>query len=115
MTARPTDVQIINDAAGLPAFTVIPYDEYRRLFEPAQAERKSDYVPQEVVDMFFDNQWSALRAWREYLGLTQAQVAARLGVSQAAYSQQENRKTLRPSSREKLARVLGITAEQLNF
>lgn len=108
-------MQIINNAAGLPAFAVIPYDEYRRLFEPAPVADKGGYVPQEVVDMYFDNQWSALRAWREYLGLTQAEVAARLGVSQAAYSKQEGRKALRQSSREKLASVLGITAEQLDF
>jgi DNA-binding XRE family transcriptional regulator len=34
-----------------------------------------------------------LRAWREHLRLTQADVAKGLGVSQSAYAQMERRKT----------------------
>ncbi|MFZ5812176.1 MAG: helix-turn-helix domain-containing protein [Thermodesulfobacteriota bacterium] len=33
-----------------------------------------------------------MRAWREHLGLTQAEAAARLHVSQSAYAQMERRK-----------------------
>jgi len=56
-----------------------------------------------------------LKAWREHLGLTQADVAQRLGVTQSAYAQQENSQRLRKSSREKIAAALGILQEQLHF
>jgi len=47
--------------------------------------------------------------------LTQAEVAARLGISQPAYAKQESSQKLRKSSRERIAAALGITAEQLDF
>jgi len=53
------------------------------------------------------------KAWREHLGLTQAEVAARLGISKAAYSKLENSTRQRPSTRRRLAEALGISAEQL--
>jgi len=55
------------------------------------------------------------RAWREHLGLTQAEVAERLGISQSAYAQQESSARLRKSSREKIAAALGITPAQLDI
>ncbi len=53
-------------------------------------------------------------AWREYLGLTQAEVATRLGISQSAHAQQESSEKLRKSTREKIAAALGITDTQLD-
>jgi hypothetical protein len=44
-----------------------------------------------------------LRAWREHLGLTQAEVATRLGISQPAYAQQENSARLSKTSGERIA------------
>jgi len=49
------------------------------------------------------------------LGLTQTEVAARLGISQPAYAQQETSNTLRKSTREKIAKALDISAAQLDF
>ena len=48
-------------------------------------------------------------------GLTQADVARRLGISQSAYAQQEGSERLRKMTREKVAAALGIGAEQLDF
>jgi transcriptional regulator with XRE-family HTH domain len=51
---------------------------------------------------------------QEYLGLTQLDVAERVGISQAALSQMEaNGKKVRKFTREKLAVALGINARQL--
>lgn len=106
-----TDFQIINDAHGQPAYAVVPWESFRRLVSPALETG----IPYEVANLAIDNDWSALRAWREHLGLTQAEVAARLGISQSAYSQQENRELLRKATREKFATALGLHPEQLNF
>uniref|UniRef100_UPI0038B8E22B hypothetical protein n=1 Tax=Paraburkholderia sediminicola TaxID=458836 RepID=UPI0038B8E22B len=48
-------------------------------------------------------------------GAPWAEVAARMGISQPACSQQEAKERLRESSREKIAAALGITADQLDF
>lgn len=55
------------------------------------------------------------KAWREHLGLSQGDVAGRLGISQSAYSQQEASDKLRKSSLKKIAAALGLELEQLDF
>ncbi|MBQ1837855.1 MAG: helix-turn-helix transcriptional regulator [Neisseriaceae bacterium] len=72
-------------------------------------------VPSAVVNLAFDNGYSALRAWREYLGFTQEEVAKKLMISQSAYCQQEKNDTLTNAFRERVAIVLNIHPEQLNF
>lgn len=62
-----------------------------------------------------DGGMSAVRAWREYLRLTQAEVAARMGVSQAAYAQMESAKRPRKATLARIAAALGIDVEQLDF
>lgn len=108
----PTNYQIIKNPNGTPAFVVVPYDEYRRLFNPIDTETG---VPSAVVNLAFDNDYSALRAWREYLGFTQEEVAKKLMISQSAYCQQEKNDTLTNAFRERVAIVLNIHPEQLNF
>lgn len=108
MNAR-TSIQIINGPDGAPAFVVIPYADY-------MADRRDGRgsIPHEVVSRTVDGA-APLRAWREYLGLTQAQVAERLCISQSAYAQQEKSEHLRKSTREKIAAGLGISPIQLDF
>ncbi|MDP2853523.1 MAG: helix-turn-helix transcriptional regulator [Smithellaceae bacterium] len=61
-----------------------------------------------------DKGYTLARAWREYLGLTQKEVASRMGISQAALSQMESgEKKLRKASLEKLAEALELNVEQL--
>lgn len=55
-----------------------------------------------------------LHAAREAAGLSQAQVAAKLGLTQSAYAFWERRKVaLRPEQIEAVAKILGVTAEHL--
>ena len=55
-----------------------------------------------------------VRAWREHLGLTQAEVAARADMSQAALAQIESGKhKTRKATLTKLAEALGLNLEQL--
>lgn len=102
----PTKIQIINGEDGKPAFVVIPYAQYKQ-------QAKDVTVPHAVVVLMIDNDWTILRAWREHLRKTQQEIADRMGISQAAYSQFETSPKLRKASREKLADALGILPAQL--
>lgn len=110
---KPTNVQIINQD-GRPAFAVIPYEEYVRTFRKAPRIPESGNIPNDVVWLSVDKGYTLARAWREYLGLTQSEVASRMGISQAALSQMESgEKKLRKASLEKLAKALDVMVEQL--
>ena len=105
-----TNVQIIKGTDGAPAFVVMPYAEW-----VAQCEKDQRGVPHEVVNLVFDNEWSPIRAWREYLALTQAEVASRIGISQAAYAQSEAAAKPRKSTLQKIAKAMNLTLEQIDF
>jgi DNA-binding XRE family transcriptional regulator len=105
-----TDIQIIHGRDGSPAFVVMPYADWL-----ASRDRDNSLVPNEVVNFTFDNDWTPMRAWREHLGLTQAEVAGRVGVSQSAYAQMENAAKPRPATLKKIAMALGLAVEQLDF
>lgn len=105
----PTKIQIINGPDGKPAFVVIPYEEYCKTHSMERG-----LIPHEVVSATVDGA-TPVRAWREYLKLTQAEVAERLGIAQPSYAKQEASEALRRSSIEKIAAALGITVEQLDF
>ena len=82
----PTNVQILNDAKGKPAFAVIPYSEYLSL-----SRQRAATIPNAVVNKVINKDMTPIRAWREHLGLTQTEVARRLGVSQSAISRAGDR------------------------
>lgn len=104
----PTNIQILKDAKGKPAFVVIPYSEYLSL-----SKQRAETIPNAVVNKVINKDMTPIRAWREHLGLTQSEVARRLGISQSAYAQQEAKEPVRKSTREKIAQALGIVPEQL--
>lgn len=105
----PINYQIIKQN-GEPAFAVIPYKDFMRFIKPA----KGTTIPHEVVRANVVNNVPLLRAWREYLGLTQASVAKRAGITQAALSQLESSDAKpRKSTLEKLAQALDLKIEQL--
>ncbi|MDR1367727.1 MAG: helix-turn-helix domain-containing protein [Candidatus Accumulibacter sp.] len=113
MNTLTDSVQILRDAAGHPAFAVLPFAHYQALVK--DKARAEPGIPAAVVDLALDNDWSAARAWREHLELTQAGVAERMGITQGAYAQLEAKKTIRKSSREKIARALDLHEAQLDF
>jgi len=104
-----TDVQIINGIDGTPAFVVIPYADY------VISHPKQDLVPNEVVGLMVKQGLSAIGAWRCHLGLSQTEVAARIGISQPAYAQQEQAKKPRRATREKIAGAFGIAPDLLDL
>lgn len=92
----------------LPAFVVTPYQEYMSL-----TKQNAQTIPDAVVSKVINKDMTPIRAWREHLGLTQTEVARRLGISQSAYAQQEAKEPVRKATREKIAEALGIAPEQL--
>lgn len=105
--------RIMLDPNGEPEFVVIPIAEYRELMRVAD---RSPGVPNSVVRLVFDSGFSPVRAWREYKGLTQEQVAERMGIRQPTYAEHEQSgKKLRRSTLEKIAKALEIVPEQLDF
>lgn len=113
MNALTENIHILHDAGGRPTFALIPFDQYQALIGVKQ--KTGHGIPIEVVDKAMANEWSACRAWREHLQLTQKEVAERMHVTQSSYAQLEAKKNIRKSSREKVAAALGITPEQLDF
>ena len=74
---------------------------------------EGDAVPWEVLKHSINEEVSMAKAWREYLNLSQEEVAKRMGVSQASLSQTEAAKRPRKATLEKVAKALGVTLEQL--
>lgn len=110
MNAR-TEFQIIVGKDGKPAFVVVPYEQFRRM----RGGFTHGTVPNEVVNVAFERGVSPLAAWREHFGLTQAEVAGRIGITQAAYAQMERVKQPRKATLEKVATALGLEVEQLRW
>lgn len=105
----PTNVQIINGADGHPAFVVIPYAEYVR------SHPVDDLVPNEVVGYMVKQGLTAVGAWRQHLGLSQQEVADRIGISQSAYAQQEQAARPRKETRARIASAFGIAPALLDL
>lgn len=104
-----TNVQII-EHNGIPAFAVIPYEEYLKLV-PSDDD---DYVPHEVVGLMVKKGYNTVKAWRVHLGLTQKKVAEKAGITQSALSQMESSDNeIRTATLEKLAAALGVSVGQL--
>lgn len=115
----PQNIQILNDAQGQPAFVVIPYADYMAQQGRADADadpHDNDLIPNEIARRIFTDGMSPARAWREHLGLTQKEVATRMGVSQPTYNDMESgERKLRKASREKIAAAFNIPASYLDL
>jgi DNA-binding XRE family transcriptional regulator len=97
-----------------PAFAVIPWEVYQELVKNYVPDESDVWFPQEVVEANVVRGDSLLKAWREYLGLTQAEVAKRAKMSQPAYAKIEKPGTNpRTTTLRKLSKALGISLEQL--
>lgn len=119
-------LQFINDVNGKPQFVVLPIGEYEKLMSDSDAgyeeipyladEHDSETVPNDVVEIMFRDDVSLLAAWRIHRGLSQYDVAEKLGTTQSAVSQWEA-KDSRPQkkTREKLAELYLCRPEQMTL
>jgi len=108
----PTKHQVIQKD-GKPLFVLVPYDEY---VQNAASSTAKTYLPHAVVEKAAVEGKSMVRAWREYKRMSQAELAVRLGITQAACSQLEkSQDRMRRSTLRKIAAALGITEDQLEM
>ncbi|EOI3549512.1 helix-turn-helix domain-containing protein [Cronobacter dublinensis] len=120
------NTQIIHDKQGNPEYVVIPYEIYLSMLAqleddealaslPYESDSDDDVtLPHEVVGISVEQNVSLQAAWRIWRGLSQQEVAEKLGISQSAVSQLESPDS-RPQkrTREKLAALYGCQPEQL--
>ena len=113
--------QIITDRNGAPAYAVLPWDEYTRLTRPDRPE--TDMSDEELYDIakaevgeFFPVDLAKrlvagdhpIKVYREYRGMTQADLAARADISPMYLSQIET------GNRGGSTRVIAALAKALN-
>jgi len=98
---------------GKPAFAVIPWDQYQKLTRH-DLDETDVWIPHEVVKANIINGASMIRAWREYFGMTQQELARRAGMTQPALARLEKSGSKpRISTMKKIASAMDITLEQL--
>lgn len=102
------DVQIIYQD-GEPKFVVIPYTQYLALVSWSKKDAEG-FVPQEVRELQCRKDISLIAAWRLYKGMSQKELAQRLGVSPSAVAQVER---VGGSTLQRIATVLGLRVAQL--
>jgi len=107
-----TKHQIINDSRGNPLFAVVPYNEYKDFLR--YHKRGEATIPNSVVEFMVMKECSIIKAWRHHKRLSQRDVAERMEISQAAFSQMEQpQANLRKETLQKIADALGIGFEQI--
>ncbi|MFJ3461294.1 hypothetical protein [Achromobacter spanius] len=80
----------------------------------ARAVPDDGTIPQDVLERAAQNHWQLPRAWREYLGLTKQQAAARASISAVRYGELEEGFAQICSQRKQvIAFGLSLQAEQL--
>ena len=123
----------INNSQGQPELVILPIAEYEDLIMKASpfddenaeewenipveaSEDGNELIPNDVVNIMFEQEVSLLAAWRIYRSLSQAEVAKHTGLTQSAISQAE-RKESKPQkkTREKLAKIYQCKPEQLEL
>lgn len=112
--SEPTDFQVI-EQDGKPVFAVVPWDRFQEMAEAWRAaQAREQGIPQEVVERHVMDGLSLVAAWREYLGMTQAEVARRAGMKQSAVARIE-RGDSRPrrATLSRLAVAMGLSPGQL--
>ncbi|ARP83196.1 transcriptional regulator [Bordetella genomosp. 8] len=115
MELHPT----VLEACGKPAFVVLPYKEYLHLvgsnLHPSPRIPADGTIPNEVVQLMVGSSCSIIRAWREHLGITQSEMANRLGIRQPTYVGMEaSGARPRKSTRQRIATAMGLHPDQLD-
>lgn len=112
MSAR-IEHQVINGPDGNPAYAVIPWEAFEEAFEQGRPDEEV-FIPHEVVMLHIEGGLPLIRAWREHLGLSQRELAARMGMAQPSYAKMEAKGAKpRVVTLKKIAAAMGVEWEQL--
>ena len=113
MTTVLTKLQIIKHE-NKPAFAVIPWKEYKYLINNLPDPNEVDvYFPNEVVKANIRGD-TLIKAWREYLDITQEELAKKAGIKQPSLARiEKSNSNHRTSTLKKLATSMGLSIEQL--
>lgn len=109
-------VQIVKQG-DVPVAAVLSWPEYQQLVKKAAGARLQTEagIPQNVIEEVFLRESSPVKAWRKHLKLTQAEAAARIGISQAAFSQIEKVRNNQEDTLRRVANAFGIDFELLDM
>lgn len=107
-------IQVITHE-DVPVAVVVPYEEYQQLTRMAKfrSESRRYAIPQSVAEMILVKNYTPIKAWRTYLKLSQVEIAKRLSMTQAAFSQIETATKNQATTLKKVATALGIHIKQL--
>lgn len=104
---------------GNPTHVVLPLQDYLALLDdvadsypPYDPTIKEQGSPAAVAFAALEGQ-NPLKAWRKHLGLTQQEVAIKMGVSRPAYTQFEKSGRPQQKTLEKAAAAFGTTPAAL--
>ena len=110
------EAQFIAGRDGRPEYAVIPFKVFQTLCgHKERAFNEKETIPHEVIKKIHLEDMSSVQAWREYLNLTQADIAEKMGITQAAYSQMETAKKNRKATLQKIADAMNIDYLQLKI
>jgi predicted transcriptional regulator len=70
-------------------------------------------IPQAVVEAHLVEGKTMLKAWRQYLQMSQVDVAEAMGMTIAAYKDLEANENIDASTLKRLAKALGICADNI--
>lgn len=113
---------------GQPEYAVLPYDLYVQLVEDAEmlqdiwdydeivariASGEEELIPARVPYAILDGE-NPVKVWREYRGLSQAELAQAAGISTAYLSQIETGKRVgKTAVLQAIARALNLTLDDV--
>ncbi len=113
MNVHTVDFQTI-EHEGKPAFVLVPFDVFRKIRPLLENKKVRSGIPHEIVKRNILDDVSMIKAWREYLGMTQQELAEKANVTQPAIAKIERPSTNpRKSTLTKIADALKLTVEQL--
>lgn len=120
------NIQFLTDADGIKQSAVIPIELFERLVESADLDEfyesipvkpgphDDELIPNEVVTIKYDKDVSLQAAWRIYRGMSQEDVAAALGITQAGVANMEKRRKPQKATLEKLAQLYDCRIGQIS-
>lgn len=120
-------IQYITNSKGEKLSAIVPMDLFKKLIFNSELDELYEYLeterglsdnvkyPNEVIDIFSSKNCSMQAAWRLYRGMTQKQVAEKLGITQATVSEFEKSEKPRKDNLERLAQLYKCDPEQLTL